>query len=160
MLDNFGTSGEQITGNRNVVFLKNDEISWVDRITNEEVSQRAGMEQKIMKTIRKKQIEFLGHITRKEGIEELMLTGPVNGKQSRGRQGWTYYESLSKWMTEQVDERGKSEVARLKILRTAKDRELWKSMVANVLREKKQQCYMMLSYILTEESFSYIELVK
>ena len=38
-------------------------------------------------------------------------------------------------MTEQVDEREKPEVARLKILRTAKDRVLWKSMVANVLRE-------------------------
>ena len=64
-----------------------------------------------------------------------MLTGSVNGKRSRGRQRLTYLESLSKWMTEQVDEREKSEVARLKILRTAKDRELWKSMATNVLRE-------------------------
>ena len=46
-----------------------------------------------------------------------------------------YLESLSKWMTEQVDEREQSRVSKLKILRTAKDRELWESMVANVLRE-------------------------
>ena len=66
-----------------------------------------------------------------------MLTGRVNGKRSRGRQRLTYLESLSgrQRMTEQVDEREKLEVARLKILRTAKDRVLWKSMVANVLRE-------------------------
>ena len=80
-------------------------------------------------------IEFLGHVTRKEGLEELMLTQRVNGKRSRGRQRLTYLENLSKWMTEQVDEREKSEVARLKILRTAKDRVLWRSLVANVLRE-------------------------
>ena len=72
---------------------------------------------------------------RKEGLEELMLTGRVNGKRSRGRQRLTYLESLSKRMTEQVDEREKSKVTKLKILRTAKDRELWKSMVANALRE-------------------------
>ena len=71
----------------------------------------------------------------KEGLEELMLTGRVNGKRSRGRQRLTYFESLSKWMTGQVDETEKSQVAKLKILRTAKDRELCRSMVANVLRE-------------------------
>ena len=76
--------------------------------------------------------EFLGHVMRKEGLEELMLIGRVNGKRSRGRQRLTYLESLSKWMTEQVDETEKLQVARLKILRTAKDRELWRTMVVNV----------------------------
>ena len=106
-------------------------ISWVDHVTNEEVARRAGTERKIMKTIRKRQLEFLGHVTRKEGLEELMLTGCVNGKRSRGRQRLTYLQSLSNWTTEQVDERVKPEVPRLKILRTAKDRVLWKSMVTN-----------------------------
>ena len=69
-------------------------------------------------------MEFLGHVIRKEGLEELMLAGRVNGKRSRGRQSLTYLESLSKRMTEQVDEREKSKVTKLKILRTAKDREL------------------------------------
>ena len=110
-------------------------ISWVDHVTNEEVLRRAGTERKIMKTIRKRQIEFLGHVMRKEGLEELMLTGRVNGKRSRGRQRLTYLESLSKWMTEQVDETEKMQVARLKILRTAKDRELWRTMVVNVRGE-------------------------
>ena len=76
-----------------------------------------------MKTIRKRQIEFFGHVMRKELLEELMLIGRVNGKRSRGRQRLTYLESLSKWMTEQVDETEKSQVARLKFLRKAKDRD-------------------------------------
>ena len=61
-------------------------ISWVDDTTNEDVSQRAGTGLKIMKTIRKRQVEFLGHVMRKEGSEELMLTGRVNEKRNSGRQ--------------------------------------------------------------------------
>ena len=61
-------------------------LSWVDHVTNEEVSRRAGTQRKIMKTIRKRQVEFLGHVMRKEGSEELMLTGRVNEKRNSGRQ--------------------------------------------------------------------------
>ena len=34
---------------------------------------RAGTEPKIMKVIRKRQMEFLGHVMRKEGLEDMML---------------------------------------------------------------------------------------
>ena len=40
---------------------------------------------------------------RKEGLEELILTGHVNGKRSIGRQRLMYLESLSKLMTEEAD---------------------------------------------------------
>lgn len=83
----------------------------------------------------KRQVEFLGPVVRKEGSEELMLTGSVNGKGSRGRQRLTFLGILSKWMIKQIDETEKSEVAQLKILKTAKDRELWRSMVTNVIRD-------------------------
>ena len=69
----------------------------------------------------------------------MLLTGRVNGKRNRWRQRLTYLESLSKLMTEQVDEREKLEVPRRKILRATKDRELWKSIVANFLRENGQR---------------------
>ena len=111
-------------------------ISWVDQIANEEVLQRAGTERKIMNTIRKRQLEFSALVMRKEGLEEPILTGRINGTRSRGRRPWTYLESLSKWMPKQKYETSsKTEVARLKILRTAKDMELWRSMVANISRE-------------------------
>ena len=38
-----------------------------------------------MKRIRKRQLEFLGHITRKEKLENLMVTGKIEAKRSRGR---------------------------------------------------------------------------
>ena len=98
---------------------------------------RAGTERKIMKAIRRRQIEFLGHVMRKEGLEDMMLIGRVNGKWSRGRQRFAYLESLSKWMTEQVDETEKSQVARLKILRTA----LWSPMFVENMAHREDDYY-------------------
>ena len=40
--------------------------------------------------IRKWQLEFLGHIMKMNGLEELILTWSVDGKRSRGRQREKY----------------------------------------------------------------------
>ena len=65
-------------------------IPWVDRVTNEEVLGRAGTHRQLMRTIVTRQIRFLGHIYRKEQLEELALTGRIAGNRSRGRQRLTY----------------------------------------------------------------------
>ena len=39
-----------------------------------------------MKTIKKQQLQFLGHCMRKDGIEKLALTSEIAGKRARGRQ--------------------------------------------------------------------------
>ena len=60
---------------------------------------------------------------RKEKLEELTLTGKIDGKRGRGRPRIKYMSSIAAWST-------KSE---LQLLRTAKDRNLWRGMIANVL---------------------------
>ena len=50
-------------------------ISWTDHVINEEVLRKAGKERSLMKFIRKRQLQFLGHIMRKEGLENLITTG-------------------------------------------------------------------------------------
>jgi len=60
-----------------------------------------GTERTLIKTIRGRQMQFLGHIIhiiRKEGLEELFLAGCIEGKRSRGRQRLKYIASLRKWM--------------------------------------------------------------
>ena len=44
-------------------------------MSNEEVLRRAETQQVLLMIIRKRQLEFLGHIMRKDGLEELILTG-------------------------------------------------------------------------------------
>ena len=56
-------------------------ISWTDRITNEEVLGRVNQQRTLLRVIRKRQMEFLGHVIRREKI-----TGMIEGRRSRGRQ--------------------------------------------------------------------------
>ncbi|XP_042883267.1 uncharacterized protein LOC122260182 [Penaeus japonicus] len=108
-------------------------ISWVDHVSNEAVLRKAGVERMVMKNIQKRQLEFVGHIMRKNKYENLALTGRIEGKRSRGRQRITYLNSLSTWMAGQIPESERSRVMGLEMLKTSKNRELWRSMTAYIL---------------------------
>ena len=69
---------------------------------------------------------------RKNGLEELILTGSVDGKRSRGDRE-KYLMNLSSWVTEQLPKREKDKVKEINLLRTAKDRSMWKSMITHTL---------------------------
>ena len=73
-------------------------ISWTELISNKEVLERAGMERSLLKNIRKRQLEFLGHVMRKGGLERLAVAGKIKGKRSRGRPCIGFIKSLSSWM--------------------------------------------------------------
>ena len=45
-------------------------IPWTARETNEAVLNRAGIERSLIKTVRRRQLKFLGHILRSEGLEK------------------------------------------------------------------------------------------
>ena len=47
-----------------------------------------------MKYIVKRQMEFFGHVIRKEELENLVVTGFTEGKRARGRQRETYLTYL------------------------------------------------------------------
>ena len=68
-------------------------ISWTHLLSNEEALRRAKTKHTLLMIIRKRQLEFLGHIMRKNRLEELILTGSVDGKGSRGRQKEKYLQA-------------------------------------------------------------------
>ena len=61
-------------------------ISWVEKVTNDEVLNRVQKERQLLQRIAHGQNKFLGHIIRKEAIEDLCLNGKVPGKKARGGQ--------------------------------------------------------------------------
>ena len=71
-------------------------ISYKDRLTNEEVLRRANVDRTLIKDIVKRQIELFGHVIRKEELENLLVTGFIEGKRVRGRQRKTYLTYLQK----------------------------------------------------------------
>ena len=88
-------------------------ISWTDRISNEQVLSRAGTHRQLIKTIITRQIRFLGHVLRKEQLEDLALTGKIEGRRSRGRQRLTYLG----WMQRATG------IVPLELIRRCKNRE-------------------------------------
>ena len=102
-------------------------IPWTDRVTNEEVLRRAGVERKLIMEIRIRQMSFVGHIIRKDGLENLALTGKIEGKRGRGRKRMNWMTSLNAWITERGA--GQREV---ELIQTARNRDLWHAMIAYV----------------------------
>ena len=99
-------------------------ISWTEKKSNESVLREANLERSLIKTIRERQLKFLGHICRHKGLEHLAITGKIEGKRSRGRQRITFLDSLSAW----VGQLGGNN----NLLGLTEDRFEWRTMVANV----------------------------
>ena len=79
-----------------------------------------------METIRKKQLEFLGHLYRKKGFENQLLTGKIEGKRDRGQQRTTYMDSLKPLTNEKNAGT---------FLQKTVDRENWKTLIVNVCNQ-------------------------
>ena len=60
---------------------------------NEE--RRGRTERKLMNRIGAGQMSFLGHIMRKHGLENIVVTGKIEGERSRGRPRLNFMKSLS-----------------------------------------------------------------
>lgn len=97
-------------------------VPWTDKRTNEEVLQMMEERRTLMTTIKLRQMKFFGHVMRKEGLENLAVTGMVEGKRSRGKQ-------RSKYTDRMREEMGIGN--NIELLRNTRDREKWKSMAAD-----------------------------
>ena len=100
-------------------------IPWTAKRTNNDVLEMANCERELLKTIRKRQLEFLGHICRKGEIEHLTVTGKIEGKRARGRQRITFIDSLNKWSTNK-------NTSNNNFIQLTTDRTAWKTMIADV----------------------------
>ncbi|GFO11985.1 RNA-directed DNA polymerase from mobile element jockey [Plakobranchus ocellatus] len=80
----------------------------------------------LVRTIRKRQATFLGHVMRRGKLEHLVTTGKFEGKRSRGRQREKIMDGLATWL-------GPGKVS--DILAAVKDRDLWRDMIANAYKQ-------------------------
>ena len=101
---------------------------WSDQVRSEEVLKRAGTGMKLILEIRTKQMRFLGHLMRKDGSENLALTGKIEGKRSRKRKWSLWMANLNEWIGER-----RVKYWEVTLFDRARDRELWKSMIAHVI---------------------------
>ena len=77
-----------------------------------------------MRSIEKRQLQFLGHILRAQGLESDRLLAKINGRMAEGRQRKKYMDCLQESVS------GRYKVAELAHL--SKDRQKWRFMIANI----------------------------
>ena len=96
-------------------------ISWKEKVTNVDVYCRMNTSTSLLIDSVNRQLTFLGHIIRKGELENLVVTGIVDGKRHRGRQRETFLTYLSKIV-------GKSP---LDLINLAKKRDVWTNFCAH-----------------------------
>ena len=72
----------------------------VHRISNEEVLRRVETGRKLCVKIRERQVRFFGHVMKRDGLENIIMTGMMKGKKSRGRQRVKHLDGLKMWFAE------------------------------------------------------------
>jgi hypothetical protein len=72
-------------------------ISWTDHRTNEAVLEEMETERELMATIRKRKLQFFGHVIRARNLCTHILEGRVHGKRSRGRQRRRWSDDIKDW---------------------------------------------------------------
>ena len=77
-------------------------IPWTEKKSNEEVFQEAGVHRTLLKRIRQRQLAFLGHVLRRQSLENLVVTGRIDGRRARGRQRLKYLDSLCDSLKDKV----------------------------------------------------------
>jgi hypothetical protein len=71
-----------------VVLEKNGEISWTDRVRNEEVLHRVKEERNIVHTIKRRNANWTGHIWRRNCLLKYVIEGRLEGRiKMTGRRG-------------------------------------------------------------------------
>lgn len=74
-------------------------ISWTERVSNIEVTRRVENEPEILITIKKRKLEYLGHVMRgqKYALLQLIIQGRIRGKRSVGRRRLSWLRNLREW---------------------------------------------------------------
>ncbi|GFN81952.1 eukaryotic translation initiation factor 3 subunit f [Plakobranchus ocellatus] len=89
----------------------------INNKTNERVLNEANKRRSLVRTMRKRQSTFLGHLMRRGKLEHLVTPGKFEEKRSRGRQREKIMDGLAIWL-------GPGKVS--DILAAVKDRDLWR----------------------------------
>lgn len=74
-------------------------ISWMDKVINLEVIGRMGNEPEILRTIKRRKLEYLGHVMRGQryALLQLIIQGKIQGRRSVGRRKISWLKNLRTW---------------------------------------------------------------
>ena len=77
-------------------FWKLQRISWTQNLSNERALKICSVERCLLKSLRRRQLQFVGHVMRKHELEHLSLTGKIDGSRARERQRETFMSQFQR----------------------------------------------------------------
>ena len=102
----------------NVDIQKNDE----EIMDNEEILEMTNSKRSLIATIKKRKLQYFGHLIRQNGIQRLLLEGKIEGKMC-GRPRTMWMDNIKDWTGLKYGE----------CVRRTKDRKEWRFIIANLL---------------------------
>ena len=76
-------------------------ISYKDYVINEEVrakiQQAVGSNEDILTTVKRRKLQWCGHVSRSSGLAKTILLGTVKGGRRQGRQRERWEDNISEW---------------------------------------------------------------
>ena len=103
-------------------------IPWHAYKTNEYVMQLAeelaGPIEPALLTIKKRKLQWFGHVVRHQTLAKTILLGWVSGSRKVGRQKTMWQDNILKWTGKTLEE----------AIRTAEDREHWRRTIASSVK--------------------------
>ena len=98
-------------------------ITWKDKVKNDEVLRRAGTVRLLVDDVKRRKLQFFGHLMRKEGFQRLILEGRIEGKRGAGRPRNSWSGDIKRWCSRSYGD----------CVRLAQCRGRWRSMNAKLL---------------------------
>ncbi|KAL1447598.1 hypothetical protein WDU94_009869 [Cyamophila willieti] len=93
-------------------------ISWKDKVTNTEVLNRMKKGKEILKTIKIRKLQYLGHVMRNENrylLLQKILQGKVEGRRGRGRRRISWLKNLRTWFNQTTTQLFRAAVNKVQI---------------------------------------------
>ena len=100
-------------------------VAWSDKKSNLDVLKMTNAQRALIGKVQKRKSTLVGHIVRKERIENLIITGKMEGKRSRGRQRKKMLDDVGNWL-------GMTKMTEM--LEFARRKEVWNDMIAHATR--------------------------
>ena len=69
-------------------------VGWTQKKSNASILETVGSGRELMAVVKRRQMAFLGHIIRANGLENLVVTGTIAGTRSRGRPRKKYFDQM------------------------------------------------------------------
>ena len=74
-------------------------ISWIEKVSNEQVLDRIGITTpKLLQSIKTRKLKYFGHIKRHDTLEKHILEAKIEGKRGRGRPTRRWEQDIEDWL--------------------------------------------------------------